>query len=127
MRTPPLGAVRVVLVEDHPVIRDQLTRLLHASGLEVLAAVGTLGAGLDAVTRLRPDVAIIDTDLPDGSGLHLCRTLSGRADDVALVLHAGVATPMDFSEALIAGASALVLKSITSQALLDTVHRIGRR
>src|SRR5450631_403147 len=92
--------VTVVLVEDHVMLADLLTTLLTEAGIRVLAAAGTQRDGRRAVTAHRPRVAIIDNELPDGSGVDLCRMLKAQTPDVTLLLHTGVTSTFDTAEAL---------------------------
>jgi DNA-binding NarL/FixJ family response regulator len=112
----------VCLVEDHPLLRDLLCDLMDDSGLQVLAAVGTMRDGEAAIFEYRPDVAIIDNRLPDGRGIDLIRILARSTPKVALVLHSGTATHGDASEALQAGASAVILKSIRGHSLIEAIR-----
>src|SRR3546814_5840378 len=103
--------IRVYLLDDHEVVRQGLRALLESSGdIEV---VGESGSALDASHRipaLRPDVAVLDARLPDGSGIEVCRTV--RAVDPSI--SALILTSYDDDEALfaaiMAGAAGYVLK-----------------
>src|SRR5512142_2288260 len=82
------ASIRVYLVDDHEVVRRGLRDLLEAQpGIEV---VGESGSALQAMRRipaLRPDVAVVDMRLPDGSGVDVCRTVQGRGQRTrALIL-----------------------------------------
>jgi len=119
-------AIRVFLLDDHEVVRRGLRELLESAGdIEV---VGESGLAVEATSRipaLRPDVAILDGRLPDGSGVDVCRDI--RSVDPSI--RALILTSYDDDEALfaaiLAGASGYVLKQITGHDLVDTVRRVA--
>jgi two-component system response regulator DevR len=102
--------IRVFLLDDHEVVRQGLRALLESSG--DIVVVGESGLAQEAAARipaLRPDVAVLDARLPDGSGIEVCRTV--RAVDPAI--KALILTSYDDDEALfaaiMAGAAGYVL------------------
>jgi DNA-binding NarL/FixJ family response regulator len=111
----------VVLVEDHAVVREQLTWLLADAGIDVLATAATVQAGYEAVLACLPDVAVLDNQLPDGLGVDLCRRLTARVPGIAVVMHSGAMTSEDRLEALEAGAAAVIPKSIRVDALVQAI------
>ncbi|CUR58652.1 Two component transcriptional regulatory protein devR (luxR/uhpA-family) [metagenome] len=118
--------ITVFLLDDHEVVRRGLRELLEADG--DIVVVGESGLAQEATARipaLRPDVAILDGRLPDGSGVDVCREV--RSVDPAI--RALILTSYDDDEALfasiLAGASGYVLKQITGHDLLDTVRRVA--
>lgn len=120
------GVTRVFLLDDHEVVRRGIADLLTQDGdIEI---VGESGSAIEAIARipaLRPDVAILDARLPDGSGVDVCRQV--RAIDPGI--HALILTSYDDDEALfaaiMAGASGYVLKQIRGTDLVDAVRRVG--
>ena len=114
--------ITVVLVQDRKGVRELLTHLLADAGFGVLDAVATVRQAYDSITQLRPHVAVLDNHLPDGSGIDLCRRLSGEAPDIAFLIHSGTLSPAEEREALAAGARAAILKSMNTQPLLDAIR-----
>src|SRR6478672_9371289 len=118
--------IRVFLLDDHEVVRQGLRALLESGG--DIVVVGESGLAQEAAARipaLRPDVAVLDARLPDGSGIEVCRTVRGVDPAVkALIL-----TSYDDDEALfaaiMAGASGYVLKQVRTADLVDTVRRVA--
>src|SRR6059058_4146878 len=118
--------IRVYLLDDHEVVRRGLRELLEAEGdIEV---VGESGSAVDAEHRipaLRPDVAVLDGRLPDGSGVDVCRAI--RSVDPSI--RAIILTSYDDDEALfaaiMAGAAGYVLKQIVGNDLLDVVRKVA--
>src|ERR1700760_911752 len=122
----PTTHIRVFLLDDHEVVRQGLRALLESGGdIEVVGESG-LAAGASArIPALRPDVAILDARLPDGSGIEVCRTVRAVDPHVkALIL-----TSYDDDEALfsaiMAGASGYVLKEIAGQDLIGAVRQVA--
>jgi two-component system, NarL family, response regulator DevR len=118
--------IRVFLLDDHEVVRQGLRALLESGGdIEV---VGESGLAMEAAARipaLRPDVAVLDARLPDGSGIEVCRTVRGVDESIqALIL-----TSYDDDEALfaaiMAGAAGYVLKEIRGNDLVDGIRRVA--
>jgi two-component system response regulator DevR len=118
--------IRVYLLDDHEVVRQGLRALLESAGdIEV---VGESGSAVDATHRipaLRPDVAVLDARLPDGSGIEVCRSV--RAVDPTI--RALILTSYDDDEALfaaiMAGASGYVLKEIRGTDLVSAVRQVA--
>jgi two-component system, NarL family, response regulator DevR len=122
----PDQPVRVFLLDDHEVVRRGLRDLLEADG--DIVVVGESGSAVEATARipaLRPDVAVLDARLPDGSGIDVCRDV--RSVDPSI--KAMILTSYDDDEALfaaiLAGAAGYVLKQITGNDLVDGVRRVA--
>ena len=121
-----MSVVRVFLLDDHEVVRRGLRDLFESDeGFEV---VGESGSAKDAEARipaLRPDVAVLDGRLPDGSGVDVCRAV--RSVDPSI--RAIILTSYDDDEALfaaiMAGAAGYVLKQIMGTDLLDVVRKVA--
>jgi DNA-binding NarL/FixJ family response regulator len=118
--------IRVFLLDDHEVVRQGLRALLESKG--DIVVVGESGLAQEAAARipaLRPDVAVLDARLPDGSGIEVCRTVRG----VDPAIKALILTSYDDDEALfaaiMAGAAGYVLKEITGQDLIGAVHQVA--
>lgn len=110
------------VVEDNPTVRSWLAEHLAVNGTQVVACASTLAEGREVIRLHRPDVAVIDDMLPDGSGIALCHEISLSLAHVALILLAGSLTPHQQREALAAGVSRIVLKSIGGTELRDAVE-----
>ena len=120
------GEIRVYLLDDHEIVRRGIRELLE--GEDDIVVVGESGSAQDAarqIPALRPDVAILDGRLPDGSGVDVCREIRSRDPGIqALIL-----TSYDDDEALfsaiMAGAAGYVLKQVRGNDLVDTVRRVA--
>ena len=118
--------VRVFLLDDHEIVRRGLRELLESEGdLEVVGEASTVAEALRRIPAVRPDVAVLDARLPDGSGIDVCRQV--RSDDPGIA--ALVLTSYDDDEALfaaiMAGAAGYVLKQVRSADLVDAVRRVA--
>ncbi len=118
--------IRVFLLDDHEVVRRGLRELLEPEAdLEVVGEAGTAAEALARIPALRPDVAVLDARLPDGSGIDVCREVRSRQPEVkALIL-----TSFDDDDALfaaiMAGAAGYVLKDIHGNDLVDAIRRVN--
>jgi len=118
--------IRVFLLDDHEVVRSGLEHLLTSSGdIEVVGSVGTAAAAIARIPALKPDVAVLDARLPDGSGIDVCREIrSSRPETRVIIL-----TSFDDDEALfaaiMAGAAGYVLKQVSSQDLVSAVRQVA--
>lgn len=121
MPDPP-DPLLACVVEDHDVLRQWVVDRLEAEGYVVSAAVATIEDGWEAITRVRPRLAVIDNQLPDGSGIELCRQLSRECPEVRLVLHTGAITPADARSAEESGIGAVVLKNLRGDGLLEAIR-----
>lgn len=118
----PRSGLTLLVVEDHEVVRHELEAMLTLAGLHVVA-VATAGEGRRAAEQLQPDMAVIDTGLPDGSGIDLCRDLRRLAPRTATILHTATLEPGQERSAHEAGAFAVVLKAIDGRTLMQTIER----
>jgi two-component system response regulator DevR len=120
-----MTAVRVFLLDDHELVLRGLTDVFESAGFEVVGQAGTAGDAVPRILALRPDVAVLDARLPDGSGIDVCRDV--RAKDPAI--RGLILTSYDDDEALfsaiLAGASGYLLKDVRGPDLVDTVRRVA--
>ncbi len=118
--------IRVYLLDDHELVRRGLRDLLSAeTDVEIVGEAGTAALALQEILALRPDVAVLDARLPDGSGIEVCREVRALAPDV----HAVILTSYDDEDALIAaimaGAAGFVLKQISGSGLIDGIRLVA--
>jgi DNA-binding NarL/FixJ family response regulator len=102
--------LRVVLVDDHPVYREGLARLLSQSGVEVVAQAGNGPEALSIVEDAAPDVVVMDLNMPGMSGVDVTRKLVQRNPASRVLIVSVSAQEEDVTEAILAGASGYVLK-----------------
>lgn len=118
--------IRVYLLDDHDVVREGLKFLLEAQGdIEVVGESATAAEATARIPALRPDVAVLDARLPDGSGIEVCRSVHA----VDPRINALILTSYDDDEALfaaiMAGAAGYVLKEIRSTDLVNAVRHVA--
>jgi len=117
---------RVFLVDDHEIVRRGLSDLIDgAEGLEVVGEAGTVRQALARVEAARPDVAVLDLRLPDGSGIDLCRQIRSAMPSVACLILTAYDDDAATSAAVLAGASGYVLKNIAAMRLLDDIRAVA--
>ena len=123
-RQPTGTGPTVIVVDDHPVFRRGLASLLAEDGIDVLAQAGTVAEGMAAVAEHRPDVAILDLHLPDGSGVAAIRQIvSGHPEVRVLVLTMDSADATTLA-ALRAGARGYLLKETAAESIGRTVQAL---
>ncbi|MGP0031519.1 MAG: response regulator [Acidimicrobiales bacterium] len=116
----------VFLLDDHEVVRTGLRALLEASDdIVVVGEAATVAEALSRIPPTKPDVAILDVRLPDGSGVEVCREIRSRAPEIACVMLTSYADDEALFSAIMAGAAGYVLKQVGSADLVDTVRRAG--
>jgi two-component system response regulator DevR len=119
--------IRIFLLDDHEIVRRGIAELLDAvAGFEVVGEAGTAQQALNRVLAVRPDVAVLDARLPDGSGIDVCRQIrSALPDTYCLIL-----TSYDDQDAVLAsvlaGASGYVLKEVRTSGLVDAIRQAAQ-
>ncbi len=118
--------IRVLLVDDHEVVRRGLRDLLDGEpGIEVVAQAGSVAEALVMANADTPDVAVVDVRLPDGDGVALCRSLRSLPTPP----HCLVLTAFDdenaLVEAIMAGAAGYLLKQVRGQDLITAVREVA--
>ena len=122
--------MRLLLVDDHPVVRAGYQRFLEQTDdIAVIAQAGDAGAAWEAFVRFDPDLTVTDLSLPGGSGLELLRRIRLRRADARVLVFSMYDTPMLVRRAFDVGAWGFLSKQSAPHCLLDAVHAIaaGRR
>jgi DNA-binding NarL/FixJ family response regulator len=107
---PAPEPLRVVLVDDHPVYRAGLARLLRESGVDVVAEVPNGEMALEVVEETAPDVVVMDLNMPGMSGLEATRQLVAQSPATRVLVVSVSAQEADVTDAILAGASGYILK-----------------
>jgi DNA-binding NarL/FixJ family response regulator len=118
--------IRVFLLDDHEIVRRGLADLLQLEhDIEVVGEAGTATDALHRLPACRPDVAILDVRLPDGSGVEVCRQLRDMLPATKALMLTSYSDDQALFDSLLAGASGYVLKEIRGAALVDAVRQIA--
>ncbi len=115
--------VTVLLVDDHPLVRDGVAHLLTDGGLNVIGQAASLAEGMRLAEAVRADVMVVDVSLGDGSGLDLVTAARARRPTMGIVVLTMHNDDETLLAALDAGASSLVLKTSSSEEVLAMVRR----
>lgn len=117
-------AIRVLLVDDHPVVREGFKRLLDVPGLTVCGEASNGREAVERVVGLRPDLVLMDLSMPEMGGLEATRETLRRCPETKVI----VVSLHDSAHAAIqakqAGAEAYVVKSRSAAELLETIHAV---
>ncbi|HUW15668.1 MAG TPA: response regulator transcription factor [Actinomycetes bacterium] len=118
--------IRVFLLDDHEVVRRGLHELLTLE--DDLEVVGEGSSAHDALVRIpavRPDVAVLDVRLPDGSGVEVCREIRSTLPDTHCLMLTSYADDEALFDAIMAGASGYVLKDIRGNDLVTAIRQVA--
>lgn len=119
-------ALRILLVDDHEVVRAGLRSLIDSQ--EDMSVVGEAGTAEEGVRRVgfdEPDVVVLDVRLPDASGVEVCRDIRERFPDVKVLMLTSFADEEALMAAILAGASGYVLKRIKTEELVADIRKVG--
>lgn len=118
---------RIVLVDDHEVVRLGLKALLeHHPNFEVVGEAGTAKEALDQVAQLRPNVVLMDIRLPGTSGIEACEEITQNYPETRVIMLTSYAEDEMLFSAIRAGASGYVLKQIGAEDLIRAIEAVGR-
>jgi two-component system, NarL family, response regulator DevR len=120
-------AIKVFLLDDHEVVRQGLRALVEADGsIEVVGESGSAREATSRIPALRPDVAILDGRLPDGSGVDVCREVRSVDPTIACLILTSYDDDEALFNAIMAGAAGYILKQIHGSDLVDAIHRVSQ-
>jgi len=119
---PATTVARVVLVDDHPLVRAAVREAISGGDIEVVGEAGTYDVALRVTETVRPDLVLLDLDLPGRSGLELLDALARRPDPPRIVVLTVSSADHDLVEAVRRGAAGYLTKDVTAEALLRSVR-----
>ncbi|MFI6693590.1 response regulator [Streptomyces sp. NPDC050433] len=123
---PEKGKITVFLLDDHEVVRRGVHELLAGENdIEVVGEAGTAADALSRIPATRPDVAVLDVRLPDGSGVEVCRDIRARDEGIRCLMLTSYSDDEALFDAIMAGASGYVLKAIRGDELLAAVRDVA--
>jgi two-component system response regulator DevR len=119
-------AIRVFLLDDHEVVRRGVRELLEAEDdMEVVGDAGTAEQALARIPPTAPDVAILDVQLPDGSGVEVAREIRSAYPAIQCLILTSFSDDEALFQAIMAGAAGYLLKQIKGTDLVDAVRRVA--
>ncbi len=117
--------IRILLVDDHPMVREGLrARLSSVAHLEVVGEAGDRAEALQALSLLQPELVLQDVGLQDGNGIALAEELLARQPALRVLMYSMYDNPEYVQRALQAGASAYVLKSAPASEILAAIDAV---
>ena len=122
-KTPPL---RVMLVDDHEIVRNGIRAMLDAQDdIVVTTEAGSVREAVDEAARTRPDVIVMDVRLSDGSGIEATREIRANRPETKVLMLTSFADDEALFSSIMAGASGYVLKQVKSGDLLRAIRAVG--
>jgi two-component system, NarL family, response regulator DevR len=120
------GQIRVMLVDDHEVVREGLRTLLSRNkGMLVAAEAGTMADAIETAARAKPDVIVMDVRLPDGSGVEACRTIREARPETKVIMLTSYADDEALFASIVAGAAGYLLKQTRGQAVIEAITSVA--
>jgi NarL family two-component system response regulator LiaR len=116
------GPTRVAVVDDHALLRDAVRAALTRGGMTVVGEAGSVADGERVALAFRPDVLLVDIDLPDGSGIDLVGRLTRRLPATQILMLTVSSADEDVHEAIRLGAVGYLTKDCSSAALLRAIR-----
>jgi DNA-binding NarL/FixJ family response regulator len=118
--------IRVFLLDDHEIVRRGVADLLGSDpGITVVGEAKNAKEAVARIPALRPDVAILDVRLPDGSGVSVCRDVRSLLPELKVIMLTSYSDDEALFDAIMAGASGYLLKQILGQDLVSGVRTVA--
>src|SRR6202521_1479633 len=118
--------LRVLLVDDHEVVRDGVKALINANDdLTVVGEAGSVQEAIDQAMRTKPDVVVMDVRLADGSGIVATREIRARLENTQVLMLTSFADDEALFASIMAGAAGYVLKQIRGGELIRAIREVG--
>lgn len=119
--------IRVLICDDHEVVREGLRALLAGrSDMQVVAEAGSAAEALEAAMREAPDVVIMDVRLPDGSGVEACRAIRDAIPTARVIMLTSYADDEALYASIVAGAAGYLLKQTRGRALVEAIDAVAK-
>ena len=120
------GPIKVFLLDDHGIVRRGIADLLHTTrDLSVTGEASTVAEALHRIPAARPDVAILDARLPDGSGIELCREIRSSFPNTQCLILTSYDDDEALFSAVMAGAAGYLLKEVGGSSLTDAIRQVA--
>jgi two-component system response regulator DevR len=123
----PTRTLRLLVVDDHEVVRQGLVALLdRRTGFQVVAEAGSVEQAIAQARLHRPDIVVMDVRLPDGSGVEACREIRAEMPETRVIMLTSFPDDEAVLSAIVAGASGYLLKQIRARDLVSALEAVGR-
>ena len=127
MTEGPSRPLRLLVVDDHEVVRQGLVSLLERrEGFQVVAQAGTVAEAIEAARKYQPDLIVMDVRLPDGSGIEATREIRSEQPQIRVVILTSYPDEEAVFASIVAGASGYLLKQIRGRDLVGALEAVGR-
>ena len=120
------GSLRVLLVDDHALVRSAIRQALSSDDVEIVGEGASAEEAVALATDLRPDLVLMDIDLPGMSGIEAVRTLAPRLPETRFVMLTVSTDRRDLLDAVRHGAAGYLTKDLSGEALLRAVRGVQR-
>jgi two-component system response regulator DesR len=118
--------IRIVLADDETLIRDAVARLLDLEDdLDVVAVAGSGPEAVAVLRKERPDVAVLDLQMPGADGIEVAEAVRGDVPDCGVVIVTGHGRPGHLKKALAAGVRGFLPKSVSAVVLASTIRQVA--
>lgn len=121
-----MSATTVFLLDDHEIVRQGIRSLIDQhDDLEVVGEAGLASEAIREIPRLKPQVAVLDGRLPDGTGIEVCRDIRATHPEIAVLILTSYDNEEAMFAAVMAGAAGYVLKQIRGNELVDSIRKVA--
>jgi two-component system, NarL family, response regulator DevR len=126
MSKPKQDRIRLLIVDDHKVVRlGLITMFSRHRGVQIVADVGTMAEAVEEARRLKPDVILMDVRLPDGSGIDACREIRTACPDTQVLFLTSFADDDALLATVLAGAAGFLLKQADEVGVIHAVETVA--
>jgi DNA-binding NarL/FixJ family response regulator len=123
----PTKTLRLLIVDDHEVVRQGLVALLdRRAGFQVVAEAANAAEAVEQARRFEPDIVVMDVRLPDGSGIEACREIRAELPATRVVMLTSYPDEEAVLSAIVAGAAGYLLKQVRARDLIAALESVGR-
>ena len=120
------ATVKIMLVDDHEVVRMGLRTLLEKrEGFAIVAEAGSVAEAVALAHESQPDVIVMDVRLPDGTGVEACREIRGERPETKVIMLTSYADDEAVYGSIMAGASGYLLKQTRGRSLAEAIERVA--